>query len=211
MEKSPNFNFNLPYRGADNRVDVNQFSDNFKIIDTEIFKMLKNKIEKWQPDTEYVVGDIVLADVSIEDLIVTMYMRCKKNHISPSEEYPSDTNNFSEFWSYSPLRSYTSESAIKDANGNIIHDTYANKKYVDDAIEGIQIPEGGGIVDQTFKPESENAQSGVAISNELNNRFRQYYTNDEVDEKFALAFGKIETALDNIIAIQNSLIGGGSV
>ena len=34
-----------------------------------------------------------------------------------------------------------------------------------------------------------------------------YYTKDEIDNQI----GDIETALDNIIAIQNSLIGGGNV
>ena len=34
-----------------------------------------------------------------------------------------------------------------------------------------------------------------------------YYTKDETDNKI----GDIETALDSIIAIQNELIGGGSV
>lgn len=44
-------------------------------------------------------------------------------------------------------------------------------------------------VDQTYNPESENAQSGKAV---------------------AQAIGDIESALDSIIAIQNSLIGGGA-
>ena len=46
------------------------------------------------------------------------------------------------------------------------------------------------VVDQTYSPTSENAQSGVAIAGVI---------------------GDIETALDNIIAIQNSLIGGDGV
>ena len=45
------------------------------------------------------------------------------------------------------------------------------------------------IIDQTYNPTSENAQSGIAV---------------------AEAVGDIDTALDNIIAIQNSLIGGDS-
>ena len=45
-------------------------------------------------------------------------------------------------------------------------------------------------IDQTYNPESSNAQSGKAV---------------------AEAIGNIETVLDNIIAIQNTLIGGGSV
>ena len=56
---------------------------------------------------------------------------------------------------------------------------------------------GIGTVDQTYDPKSENAQSGKAV---------------------AEAIGDIETALDTIIAeqesiitIQNALIGGGNV
>lgn len=45
------------------------------------------------------------------------------------------------------------------------------------------------VVDQNYNPESKNAQSGIAV---------------------AEAVGDIETALDGIIAIQNSLMGGGS-
>ena len=46
------------------------------------------------------------------------------------------------------------------------------------------------VVDQTYNPESANAQSGVAV---------------------AEVIGEIETALDNIISIQNTLIGGDTV
>jgi hypothetical protein len=57
--------------------------------------------------------------------------------------------------------------------------------------------QGGGsdiTVDQTYNPESENAQSGKAVAQAINS-----------------TVGDIETALDGIIAIQNSFIGGGSV
>lgn len=46
-------------------------------------------------------------------------------------------------------------------------------------------------VDQTFNEHSENAQSGKAVAEGIN-----------------LALGDIDTVLDNIIAIQESLIGG---
>ena len=64
---------------------------------------------------------------------------------------------------------------------------------------------GGGetTVDQTYNPESENAQSGIAVAQALSN----YHTAEVVDGKI----GDIETALDNIIAIQETLIGGGNV
>jgi hypothetical protein len=94
-------------------------------------------------------------------------------------------------------------------------------------------------VDQNYKPNSENAQSGKAVAEAIDSRIDQTFTmgsanaqsgealaemyamltmdftqSDEdywnnvgkvyVDEKV----GDIETALDNIIAIQNNLMGG---
>lgn len=49
-------------------------------------------------------------------------------------------------------------------------------------------------VDQTYNPESENAQSGKAVAEAIN----------EINTQL----GDIDTALDNIIAIQESYIGG---
>ena len=73
------------------------------------------------------------------------------------------------------------------------------------------------IVDQEYNPQSANAQSGKAVAeaigknnieidNAINNgdayaiNTAKGYTDEKV--------GNIETALDSIIAIQNSLIGG---
>ena len=36
MEKSTNFGFNLPSRDGDDIADINQISDNFKIIDEKV-------------------------------------------------------------------------------------------------------------------------------------------------------------------------------
>ena len=65
-------------------------------------------------------------------------------------------------------------------------------------------------IDQSYNPDSENAQSGKAVAeavSKVNVDLSNYYTKEETDNKI----GDIETALDNIIAIQNSLIGGGNV
>lgn len=65
-------------------------------------------------------------------------------------------------------------------------------------------------IDQTYKETSENAQSGKAVAEALKTvsvDLSNYYTKTEVDAQI----GYIETALDNIILIQNSLIGGESV
>lgn len=53
------------------------------------------------------------------------------------------------------------------------------------------------ITDQTYNAESQNAQSGIAMAQAL--------------EPIEKNIGDIETALDGIIAIQNNLIGGGSI
>lgn len=55
-----------------------------------------------------------------------------------------------------------------------------------------------GIVDQTYTPDSENAQSGKAVAEAVTEA--KGYTDTKI--------GSIDTALDNIIALQNSYIGG---
>ena len=54
--------------------------------------------------------------------------------------------------------------------------------------------------DQTYTPTSENAQSGTAVAEAITE------AKDYTDTKI----GDIDTALDNIIALQNSYIGGNS-
>lgn len=53
-------------------------------------------------------------------------------------------------------------------------------------------------IDQTYTPESENAQSGKAVAEAVTE------AKDYTDTKI----GDIDTALDNIIVLQNSYIGG---
>lgn len=85
------------------------------------------------------------------------------------------------------------------------------------------------VTDQTYSPTSENAQSGKAV-NEALTEFRNstefegrvvdtvsyngYATTSQVESMFDVLIekplGDIETALDNIIAIQRELIGGDS-
>lgn len=55
-------------------------------------------------------------------------------------------------------------------------------------------------IDQTYNPDSENAQSGIAVA-EAVTEAKGY-----IDTKI----GDIDTALDSIIALQNSYIGGNS-
>ena len=77
---------------------------------------------------------------------------------------------------------------------------YTPQKGVDyftpEDIASLNIPS----VDQTYTPTSENAQSGTAVAEAVTE------AKDYTDTKI----GDIDTALDNIIALQNSYIGGNS-
>lgn len=65
-------------------------------------------------------------------------------------------------------------------------------------------------VDQTYNPESENAQSGKAVYEAVTNK--EQYIFSVIRENYATKeeVGNIEIVLDNIIATQNTLIGGDS-
>ena len=114
-----------------------------------------SKVEFWKPNTEYKVGQDVIAECYFDayKATVTVMLSCKKDHISSDAPYLNATNDFYECWDSAGMTSAWSFRAVADANSKPIHETYATK-------------------------------------NEL---------------------GDIETALDSIIAIQNQLIGGGSV
>lgn len=85
------------------------------------------------------------------------------------------------------------------------------------------------VIDRVYSPTSENAQSGIAVnealtefsnSTEFEGRvvdtvsYNGYATTSQVESMFDVLIekplGDIETALDNIIAIQRELIGGDS-
>lgn len=79
--------------------------------------------------------------------------------------------------------------------------------YVYDGSTWLPLNQGAIKIDQTYNPESENAQSGKAVAEALKTvsvDLSDYYTKNEIDNQI----GDIETALDSIISIQNSLIGG---
>lgn len=71
--------------------------------------------------------------------------------------------------------------------------------------------------DQSYNPESENAQSGTAVAEAIGQNNAQIDVAINNGDAYAIStanaytdekIGDIETALDNIIAIQNSLVGG---
>lgn len=70
----------------------------------------------------------------------------------------------------------------------------------DGTIKTFTVTNGIENIDQTYSPTSENAQSGIAVAEAV------VEAKDYTDTKI----GDIDTALDNIISLQNSYIGGNS-
>ena len=117
--------------------------------------MFQKKLEVWQPNIEYIKGDIVIAKnkAGSNDYPYDVIMQCVKNHRSPEVNYPNEDVDFDNSWECYESTASRTNVAKYDDEGNYIPDTYATKGEI----------------------------------------------------------GNIETALDNIIALQENLIGGGSV
>lgn len=93
--------------------------------------ILQNKLGFWKPNTEYKVGDTVLAEVFLltygKGIPYLYYMQCKEEHISgnTSSDFLNPT-----LWNYHLVNAYTSRSTYADSEGNLIVDTYATKEEV---------------------------------------------------------------------------------
>lgn len=94
------------------------------------------------------------------------------------------------------ITAHQAESATNDAEGNNIQETYATK---DDVAETYATKDD---VAETYATKSEVSET-YATKTDVD---ETYATKDEVSEQM----GDIDTALDSIIAIQNSLMGGES-
>ena len=106
MTKSEKFGFNLPSRDSDDAADINQISDNFRLIEEKV--------------------------PSKDDL--------KNIKIDADQTYRPESENAQ------------------------------SGKAVAEALESIQFGEGGIVaVDQTFNPSSESAQSGKAVAEAIKN------------------------------------------
>ena len=233
-----------------------------------------NRIQAWNINTTYRKDDVVaFTDFKFMG-IPFVFGLCRREHTSPeswndvaqmlesreSIEWYSYINDYFETCVISVERASIADraeyasAAIRDADGNVIHEYYATKEELNN------LPSGGSItIDQTYDPESENAVSGKALAPEFdhilyeisNHTDRLDYQRDFKMTKFgevtydedsqlttvtlndsvlvnktyvdsqdtnilteAMAYvdnkiSSIETALDSIIAIQDSLINGG--
>ena len=97
---------------------------------------------------------------------------------------------------------------IRDENGNVVSVPAIKGDKGDSYVlteEDKQEIANMSTTDQTYDPTSTNAQSGKAVAQAVANAGSgDSYTKAEIDAKI----GDIETALEEIIEIQNSLIGG---
>ena len=96
-----------------------------------------NGIQLWQPNTEYKVDDVVIGDISFDGFYYFQaILFCKRNHTSEGELHEDMRLNLYEdvrsgMWGVKP---FISREAECDKEGNFIHETYATKDELAEAI-----------------------------------------------------------------------------
>lgn len=108
--------------------------------------VLQKKLAKWQPNTEYKVGDVVVGKLFMGYSEVTNILVCKKVHTSGAEMM--DTVTAVDYWTFEQVVAESSNSAVTDGIGNIITDTYATKEELNTAIGDIETALDGIIAIQ---------------------------------------------------------------
>lgn len=105
----------------DGTIDLSNYYDK-----TETEALVKYSIKMWQPNTEYKVGDIVLATWKNEDKKETVIAECNEAHTSSS----SFTNDLIIYavWDMNFIN------AQGDEYGRSIYETYATKEELAEAI-----------------------------------------------------------------------------
>lgn len=172
MERSPNFGFNLPSRDADDIADINQISDNFKIIDESVpnndevehlINMKANLQLKELDITEYTV---------MRDLLIgTHIYKLETLNVLPEGNYELTFENGSSIIT-SP------DEAFKEGNKYLITaHTDNDMGWVFDVVaEVIDLEDKVNTedVDQHFDPTSPYAQSGIAVAEAVEPFTRKY-------------------------------------
>ena len=181
-------------------------------------------LKEWKAGTEYKKGDMCISEKLFKGYPKTILMICKQNHISSGEDEP---DNLNVYWDYYTI---LARNSVADAENNVIHETYATK---DDLGKSFYIyDENDDFAYSKFSDEGVYIRRGVDCYELTSNGFKtiSHYgetfqiTNNGVsgDDSFKTswqewlgiqsmidaAIGEIETDLDNIISIQNQLIGG---
>lgn len=137
-------------------------------------------IKLWQSNTEYKVGDTVIATLAHpteSDYAYTACLVCIKNHTSGPASKPNVVGDFNGCWDIYEMSGISSVKAYCDGSGNNIANTYVTKV--------------------------ELGNSYITASH-----ISEAYVHKE---DYAKDVGNIETVLDNIVTIQESLIGGGNI
>ena len=105
--------------------------------ENEIYLTPDTSLTVWQPNTEYKVDDVVIGDISFDGFYYFQaILFCKRNHTSESELHEDKRLNLYEdvrsgMWGVKP---FISREAECDKEGNFIHETYATKDELAEAI-----------------------------------------------------------------------------
>lgn len=97
--------------------------------------IFQKKLEIWQPNTEYKVGDVVVWRLVMGSQSVSNILVCIQNHTSGDDMF--DTVTAVDYWDFNPIIALNSSFATCDDNGNYIIDTYATKKELEDKLSEV--------------------------------------------------------------------------
>lgn len=153
----------------------------------------ENALELWQPNTAYAVGDMVLG-LTLSDTYNIIV--CKTAHTSINDKYyeSGDDDKWKVVLLDEVKRANTAINALCDSAGNDIENTYETK-------ENVQF-----LANEHYA--LEERVNNLNINIPIDDTPTEGSTNAVSSGGVYRAIGDIETALDNIIAIQESLIGG---
>ena len=176
MEKSVKFGFNLPSRDGDDIADINQISENFRIIEEKIYN--KEEFNSVAYDTAQM---------------------CLDDNVQINFSGPDGTAPVSGSAVWQAIGEYfIGEGAVQIQNSmNTYFDSVEGATRIQTAIES------SNAEMQSYKT---NLMDNPSLINDVN-----YPTTRAVANYVTDQMGSIETALDSVIAIQNEIIGGGSV
>ena len=137
----------------------------------EIYELLNNggtsgdnitpdKILIWQPNTKYYTGDYVLSSHQMfgNNISICCIYSCSGEHTS-SDNFSDDYDSVK----WDMVKVISAFNTLEDARGNVIHEHYATKEELADAVIG----ESSIAIDQSYNSKSENAQSGIAVAEAL--------------------------------------------
>lgn len=198
-----------------------------------VSEAIKPKLEWFKSKTNYKIGDIVIGHW-FEQLPSPLYYytviaTCIKECTSDGDSLINLSTDSSCWKVEFKFQSLMSDIAVRDYYGNIINDTYATKEEIKDLISGglkrevvealpTATSENTNIiymVENTSTDAKNVYDEYISTTNEKGNYYFEligstavdlngYITKDELDT----SVGNIESALDAIIELQNSIIGG---